>query len=63
LVITVAFVRFSFLGWGFAYLNSELCGAGKTGEAIKAEEQQEMSKQSIKMEIPDETADPAGNSQ
>jgi len=44
---------------------SELCGAGKTGEAIKAAEQQAMRKESVKMEtldIADEAAALVGTS-
>ena len=44
---------------------SELCGAGKTGEAIKAAEQQAMGKESVKMETldtADETASLVGTS-
>ena len=44
---------------------SELCGAGKTGEAIKAAEQQAMGKESVKMktlDTADETASLVGTS-
>ncbi|KAL6899076.1 hypothetical protein ACP4OV_005734 [Aristida adscensionis] len=59
-MLYLVLVSFFFLGVGeFRLL--ELRGAGKTGEAIKAEEQQAMRKESVKMETFD-TADEAAAS-